>query len=91
MGTAPESGRQDHYLRLGGAVAAKLGKARQARFLFDFVAAPEDLARAAADFALGLRLRAYKFDQFKTKKSKKKIRSRPVRSTSVSPAQIQQR
>ena len=72
MGTAPEkAGDKIDYLRLGGAVAAKLGKAKQARVLFDFAQAPEDLARAAADFALGLRLRAYKFDQFKTKKSKK--------------------
>ncbi len=72
LGTAPEkAGDKIDYLRLGGAVASKLGKARQARILFDFATAPEDLAKAAADFALGLRLRSYKFDQFKTKKSKK--------------------
>ena len=59
------------YLRLGGLAAAKLGKARKAAILFDFAAPPEDFSAAAADFALGLRLRAYKFDQFKTKKSQK--------------------
>ncbi len=72
VGTAPEkAGDKVDYLRLGGVVASKLGKAKQARILFDFPAAPEDFARAAADFILGLRLRAYKFERFKTKKSKK--------------------
>jgi leucyl aminopeptidase len=71
LGTAPEKeGDKVDYLRLGGLAIAKLGKAAQARVLFDF-AAPPDAAAAAADFALGLRLRAYKFDQFKTKKANK--------------------
>ena len=72
LGTAPEKeGDKVDYLRLGGLTVAKLGKAAKARILFDFAAAPEDFSAAAADFALGLRLRAYKFDQFKTKKAKK--------------------
>jgi leucyl aminopeptidase len=71
IGTAPEKpGDKIDYLRLGGIVASKLGKAKQARVLLDFAATPEDFAKAAADFALGLRLRAYKFDRFKTKKKK---------------------
>jgi leucyl aminopeptidase len=72
LGTAPdkEGGKVD-YLRLGGLVAAKLGKAKNARILFDFATPPEDCATAASDFALGLRLRSYKFDQFKTKKTGK--------------------
>jgi leucyl aminopeptidase len=71
VGTAPDkAGDKIDYLRLGGIVASKLGKAKQARVLLDFAAAPEDFAKAAADFALGLRLRAYKFDRFKTKKKK---------------------
>jgi leucyl aminopeptidase len=72
LGTSPEKeGEKIDYLRLGGLVIAKLGKAKRASVLFDFAAPPADLEHAAGDFALGLRLRAYKFDQFKTKKSKK--------------------
>jgi leucyl aminopeptidase len=72
LGAAPEKeGGKVDYLRLGGLVAAKLGKAKFARVLFDFPAAPEDQAAALHDFTLGLRLRAYKFDQFKSKKDKK--------------------
>ncbi len=72
LGTAPEKeGEKVDFLRLGGLTIAKLGKAAQARVLFDFAAPPEDAAAAAANFALGLRLRAYKFDQFKTKKASK--------------------
>jgi leucyl aminopeptidase len=72
LGTAPEKdGAATDYLRLGGLAVARLGKAKNARILFDFAAPPEDYAAAAADFALGLRLRGYKFDQFKTKKDKK--------------------
>ncbi len=72
LGAAPEKeGEPTDFLRLGGQLAAKLGKARRARVLFDFPAPPADIAKAAADFALGLRLRTYKFDQFKTKKSQK--------------------
>jgi leucyl aminopeptidase len=72
LGTAPEKDDEKlDFLRLGGLVASKLGKSKLARVIFDFDGAPETFAAAAADFALGLRLRAYKFDEFKTKKSKK--------------------
>ncbi|MCI4678748.1 leucyl aminopeptidase [Rhodoblastus acidophilus] len=72
LGTAPDKeGEKVDYLRLGGLTVAKLGKAKLARILFDFASAPEDAAAAASDFALGLRLRGYKFDQFKTKKARK--------------------
>ncbi|MBB4198035.1 leucyl aminopeptidase [Rhodoblastus sphagnicola] len=71
LGTTPDKdGEKTDYLRLGGIAASKLGKSKLARVIFDFDAAPEDIS-AAADFALGVRLRAYKFDQFKTKKAKK--------------------
>jgi leucyl aminopeptidase len=71
LGTAPEKeGEKVDFLRLGGLTIAKLGKAAQARVLFDFASPPGD-ASAAAAFALGLRLRAYKFDQFKSKKPQK--------------------
>ncbi|MGO9388814.1 leucyl aminopeptidase [Rhodoblastus sp.] len=72
LGAAPEKeGEKLDYVRLGGLAVSKLGKAKKALILFDFAAPPENVATAAADFALGLRLRAYKFDQFKTKKSQK--------------------
>lgn len=72
LGTAPEKdGDKVDFLRLGGLAIAKLGKAAQGRVLFDFASPPEDAKAAAADFALGLRLRAYKFDQFKSKKAAK--------------------
>jgi len=72
LGTAPEKdGEKRDYLRLGGVAAAKLGKSKLARVIFDFAEAPDDAVAAAQDFALGLRLRSYKFDQFKSKKAKK--------------------
>ncbi len=72
LGATPDKdGEKVDYLRLGGLAVSKLGKAKRAAILFDFAAPPADAAQAAADFALGLRLRAYKFDQFKTKKSQK--------------------
>jgi leucyl aminopeptidase len=72
LGTAPEKdGETLDYVRLGGVAAAKLGKSKQVRVILDFASAPENFSAATKDFALGLRLRAYKFDEFKTKKSKK--------------------
>ncbi len=69
VGTAgkPDSKPID-FVHLGGYVAGKLGKAKTVRVLFE---APEGewSAAAAADFALGYRLRNYKFDKYKTKKS----------------------
>ena len=55
------------FANLGGFVAGKLGKTKIARVLFE---APEGEwdADAAAEFALGARLRSYKFDKYKTKK-----------------------
>lgn len=53
---------------LGGAVMGALGKGKSATILLigpkGFNVAPE----AAANFALGMRLRAYKFDRYKSKK-----------------------
>lgn len=58
----------DEFLMLGGQTAAKLGQGANAVVLFDFPDNPADAADAAAQFALGCWLRAYKFDQYKTKK-----------------------
>lgn len=69
LGVAPEKdGDKIDWLRLGGLTFAKLGKAKAADVLLDASLAPD--ASAAADFVLGLRLRAYKFDRFKSKKKK---------------------
>jgi leucyl aminopeptidase len=66
--SAPE--RFEDYLGLGGQAAAKLGQGANALTIFDFPEAPADAAAAAAQFALGATLRAYKFDLYRTKKKK---------------------
>ena len=55
------------FVHLGGYVAGKLGKAKVIHVLFE---GPESewSAQAASEFALGYRLRYYKFDKYKTKK-----------------------
>ena len=55
------------FANLGGFVAGKLGKAKVIHVLFE---GPEGewSAADAAEFALGFRLRAYKFDKYKSKK-----------------------
>src|SRR5208282_2948374 len=55
------------FVNLGGHVFGKLGAAKKAAVAF---VAPEGEWEAgqAAEFALGLRLRAYRFDRYKTKK-----------------------
>jgi leucyl aminopeptidase len=52
---------------LGGFVSGKLGAGRDATILID-LPNHETSADNAADITLGLQLRAYKFDQYKTKK-----------------------
>ncbi|QGM98548.1 leucyl aminopeptidase [Methylocystis parvus] len=58
----------EDYLSLGGQAAAKLGAGSSSVVLFDLPEAPAEPAAAAAQFALGAWLRAYKFDQYKTRK-----------------------
>ena len=53
---------------LGGTVAGKLGRGVKALVLFDLPRSVEDPARALTDFGIGLRLRDYKFETYKTKK-----------------------
>jgi len=68
IGVAPgkDKAPQD-FAALGGSVAGKLGASKQVEIAFE---APEGAwdAAAAADFMMGLRLRLYKFDKYKTKK-----------------------
>jgi len=55
-------------LNLGGFTFGKIGSGRDATIIADF-AGQDASAEQASDFALGLHLRAYKFDQYKTKKA----------------------
>ncbi len=66
-GAAKDFANSD-FVSLGGAVMGKLAQDATATILFDFANAPEDQAAAAADFTLGLHLRAYRFDLYKTVK-----------------------
>ncbi len=63
---APPAGAE--MMTLGGFVAGKLGRKGDATVVFDLPAASEHPAEAAAELMLGLRLRSYKFDRYKTKK-----------------------
>ena len=70
MGTArkaEEAGPVD-ALNLGGAIQGKIDGQPRVTILFDMPGAAADADKAAADLMLGLRLRAYKFDTYKTKK-----------------------
>ena len=65
----------------------KLGHAANAAVAFDPPRPPKDPARAAADFAAGVRLRDYRFDHYKTKKkddTEAKGRARASLSPSIS-------
>ena len=73
VGTQPKGAEKGadkpmDFVTLGGYVAGRLGKARHISVMFE---APEGewSAAAASEFALGYRLRSYKFDKYKTKKS----------------------
>ncbi|MCI0599631.1 MAG: leucyl aminopeptidase [Beijerinckiaceae bacterium] len=56
------------FTGLGGFVMGKLGQDATATIAFDLPQKPEDPASAAAEFMLGMRLRNYRFDQYKSKK-----------------------
>ena len=64
----PESPQPDAWARLGGAICGQFGKASKVTVWLD---APgvEIGGGEAADVALGILLRAYSFDRYKTKKS----------------------
>ena len=74
IGTAKKSTREvltaaPDYVSLGGAIMGKIAGFARVVVVFDLPEAPEDIGGAAADAMLGMRLRAYKFDLYKTKKS----------------------
>jgi leucyl aminopeptidase len=66
LGGKSEFGPLD-WLKAGGVAAAALGDAEKAALFLD-IPNHETTAKNAADFALGMLLRAYRFDRYKTKK-----------------------
>jgi leucyl aminopeptidase len=56
------------FAALGGFLMGKLGSQAHATVVLDLPVAPKDPAAAAADVALGLKLRHYRFDRYKTRK-----------------------
>jgi len=71
-----EPPKPEDYTSLGGFAIGKLGHAVSAAIAFDLPRPPEDPARAAADFAAGMRLRDYRFDSYKTKKKEEDAESK---------------
>ncbi|MBN9023683.1 MAG: leucyl aminopeptidase [Rhizobiales bacterium] len=60
--------KETDWSRLGGTAFAALGKAEAATVALDLAGGEAVGADAAADFALGMRLRAYAFDKYKKSK-----------------------
>ena len=68
VGTAPGKDNAPlDFVTLGGYVFSKVTGAQKVEIAFEAPAGAWD-ASAAADFALGLRLRGYRFDKYKTRK-----------------------
>ena len=66
------------HVGLGGALMGRLGRGVRATVLFDLPEPPGDPAAAAAELALGIELRAYRFDVYRTKKKDEGEREGPV-------------
>ena len=58
----------DSWTRLGGAIAGRFGKAKKATVYLELPGVEID-GEAAASVAMGMLLRAYRFDRYKTKKN----------------------
>jgi leucyl aminopeptidase len=84
VGYAPKKdGLPLDFATLGGFVFGKLGETKKATVIFESPSEAWDAA-ASAEFALGLRLRAYRFDRYKTKKkngSEEEKSQEPVAAT----------
>jgi leucyl aminopeptidase len=65
----PASPSPTDALSLGGYVMGKLGRKGEATVVFDMPQNLEKPDAAAADLMLGMRMRAYTFDRYKTKKT----------------------
>jgi leucyl aminopeptidase len=72
-----EDNLPDH-VGLGGALMGKLGRGARATVIFDLPQPTADPATAAAEVALGVELRAYRFDVYRTKKKDDTEREGPV-------------
>jgi leucyl aminopeptidase len=69
VGVAPgKDGKPLDFAVLGGFISGKLGRSKSVAAVFESPGEPWD-AGAAAEFALGVRLRAYRFEKYKTKKN----------------------
>ncbi len=72
---------ETEYLNLGGQIMSKAGNAEDLTVVFDL---PGDAAHppgAAADLMLGIKLRAYKFETYKTKKKPEEEENKPKKVT----------
>ena len=88
IGVAPgKDGKPLDFATLGGFVYGKLGKAKAAHVIFESPGEAWEAA-AAAEFALGLRLRAYRFDKYKTKKADSEERETDPVAVSVGVADV---
>ncbi|WP_293867676.1 M17 family peptidase N-terminal domain-containing protein, partial [uncultured Alsobacter sp.] len=65
---APKDRAETNYVNLGGQVAGALGSGKAATVHLEGPEGWRADGDAAADMALGLQLRAYKFDRYKTRK-----------------------
>jgi leucyl aminopeptidase len=72
---------ESDYVTLGGFVMGKLNGGSENLIVFDFAEAISDPATSAADFTLGMMLRAYRFELYKTKKSDDAEASNPAQVT----------
>ncbi|HEX4766019.1 MAG TPA: leucyl aminopeptidase [Lichenihabitans sp.] len=70
------------YVVLGGTVMGRIRDGSRVTIVFDLPGTPPS-SRAAADVAQGIRLRAYKFDQYKTKKDAAEKGEPPVVTIAV--------
>jgi leucyl aminopeptidase len=76
--TDPVEDTLPDHVGLGGALMGKLGRGVSATVLFDLPQPAADPAVAAAEVALGMELRAYRFDVYRTKKKDESEREGPV-------------
>ncbi|WP_439272572.1 leucyl aminopeptidase [Pseudochrobactrum sp. HB0163] len=74
----PAKLKNDDWLKIGGTAFAKIGKSSEANAILA-VEGLDIAADAAAEFALGAQLRAYRFDKYKTKKNDDKAEAGDVR------------
>ena len=65
----PAKLKGDDWLKIGGAALSKIGTAKNVTVVLALPGA-EISAENAAEFALGMLLRSYTFDKYKTKKGK---------------------